>query len=165
LSGIVEYINQSQCTYKIKVLSFCKDFSNNYDYFKNILDKIKTQNIKYEIKTDFENVDNFLDEISDLDIAVNMRYHGSLLSVVYGIPSINIIYDIHPHYSNKMNYLAKIFDLQKFFINYSELNKLKIKNLLILLNKEKNIKNRLIKKCDLIKNKSQKEYFKILSKI
>lgn len=163
LSGVVEYINQSQYIYEMEIISFCKDFSNDFNYFKSILDEIEIRNIKYEIKSDFENVDDFLNEISNSDVTVNMRYHGSLISMVYGIPSVNIIYDIHPHYSNKMNYLAKLFNMEKYFINYSEIDKDKIRNLFLSIEKERGLKNNLIEKSEKIKKELQKQYTEIFT--
>ena len=109
LNGVGDFLLSTKDKYDIEIISFCPDLTKNKDYLNNTIQASNLKNEEIKIITEFENTKEFLKTFSKADITVNMRYHGALLSMVYGIPSVNIIYDIHPHYPNKMNYLAKIF--------------------------------------------------------
>ena len=49
-----------------------------------------------------------------------MRYHGSLISNMLGVPTLNLYYDIHRHYKNKIEYLYKFYGYKNYKINFSK---------------------------------------------
>lgn len=54
------------------------------------------------------NVDEVFNTISNLDVCVSMRYHGTLISNMLGVPTLNLLYDIHKHYKIKLDIYMKI---------------------------------------------------------
>lgn len=51
-----------------------------------------------------------------------MRYHGTLISNMLGVPTLNLLYDIHRHYKNKVDYLYKNYGYKNYQVNYSLVN-------------------------------------------
>jgi len=161
LNGIGDFLSLTKKNYDIEIISFCPDLTNNKDYLNNIIQKSNLKKKKIKTIIEFENTKEFLETISKANITINMRYHGALVSMIYGIPSINIVYDIHAHYPNKMFFLSKLFKMEKFFINFSETNRENIKKLLIELTSQKNIKKELKTNANKIKIQTKKEYLKL----
>ncbi len=161
LDGIGDFLSLTKTKYGIEIISFCPDLTQNENYLNSIIQKSNIRDQKIEIITEFNNTVEFLKKISEANISINMRYHGAVLSMIYGIPSINIVYDIHPHYPNKMNYLSKLFNMEKFFINFSEINRDKTKNLLVELIKQKNINIKMKTISQNIRLGTKREYSKI----
>jgi len=165
LNGVKKFIKSTKNKFDIEIFSFCPDLTKNKNYLETVIQNSKLKNEKIIIKTNFSDVKNFLDQFKTADISVNMRYHGALLSMVYGIPSVNIIYDIHPHYPNKMNYLAKIFKKEKYFINFTNVNSKNIEKILLKANLNQTIIHKsLIKKEKQIKLELEKNYKQIFKK-
>lgn len=162
LNGVGDFLLSTKDKHDIEIISFCPDLTRNEDYLNNIIQGSNLKNEKIKIITEFENTKEFLKTFSKANITVNMRYHGTLLSMVYGIPSINIIYDIHPHYPNKMNYLAKIFKEEEYFINFTDVNNKNIKEMLLKANKNQlKIHEKIIKQEKIIKTKLENNYKQI----
>lgn len=68
-------------------------------------------------------IEKMVSEIASCDYVINMRYHGMLLCSLIGTPTLNVCYDIHRHYVNKINYLADLFQVKDSVVNYSQLKK------------------------------------------
>lgn len=47
-------------------------------------------------------------ELIHADFCVSYKYHGSLIADILGIPNISVYTQSHPHYKNKMTYLATL---------------------------------------------------------
>ena len=59
-------------------------------------------------------------EFDSLDLLISYKYHSSLISLVQGTPTV-IVYDSnHPHYINKMMYLATLFGYEKSCLSASD---------------------------------------------
>lgn len=57
---------------------------------------------------------------SSLDLLISYKYHSSLMSLIQGTPTI-IVYDSnHPHYINKMTYLASLFGYKSRCLSASD---------------------------------------------
>lgn len=55
-----------------------------------------------------------------LDLLISYKYHSSLMSLIQGTPTI-IVYDSdHPHYINKMTYLASLFGYESRCLSASD---------------------------------------------
>ena len=68
-----------------------------------------------------ENMEGVIAVYAEAILAVNMRYHGALLSGLFGVPGVDIVLDSHPHYRNKMNYVANTFS-NHFPFSFSTFN-------------------------------------------
>lgn len=76
--------------------------------------------MEYFVAPEYENVDSMLLMIKGCDLFVNMRYHASLISMMYGKKTISIVYDKHPHYYNKMTYLHESLKKERWLIYFKD---------------------------------------------
>jgi len=146
LSWLNEYARIEHKIIEVKMIPF-------YDFCKS--DTVEYKKVVEELSLDL-NIDilqykqtylEVMDEFNLCDFIINMRYHSTLLCLKNGIPSLNIIYDIHPHYENKMNYLKEKYEMDECFISYNNLSKERfeeglkyvIDNLQYIKQKENNI--------------------------
>ena len=83
---------------------------------------------------------NVCDVLKNVDVAISMRYHGTLLFNLFGIPNINILYDIHRHYNNKIKYLYDNYKFEKNQVLFSNLNDDNFINIFNKVINEKRIK-------------------------
>lgn len=58
--------------------------------------------------------------IKGCDLFINMKYHASLISLLFDKPTISVVYDAHPHYYNKMTYLHQRFNKTDCLIYFSK---------------------------------------------
>lgn len=109
---------QNNC--KITCIPFYNYTSADIRYYNRMLKKMEnTENVTVLPYTN--DLDKLISEISDADYMVNMRYHGMLLSCLLNKRTLNICYDSHRHYCNKIHYIAQLFDLYSDLYSFSEL--------------------------------------------
>ena len=118
---LVEYLTENSLKYKIVLIPFYEYQQNDSLFYNKIKNELKNDNIFIlDYLYGFESVKK---EFIKIDYMINMRYHGSLLSYLFSIPSLNIIFDVHNHYVNKMDYLINNYNFNTCTINFSLLNK------------------------------------------
>lgn len=72
--------------------------------------------LKYE-----QEYEKLMEQFNLCNILVCMRYHSSLLALKSGIPSVHIVYDVHRHYKNKMNFLREQFGYNETYLSFKEI--------------------------------------------
>lgn len=118
--AVVKYFKDNKKNYKIVMIPFYEYLNNDTNYYKKIIDNLKDENI--EVLEYTNNVDEIFNTISGLDVCISMRYHGTLISNMLGVPTLNLLYDIHRHYKNKVDYLYKNYGYKNYQVNYSLVN-------------------------------------------
>ena len=118
--SVVKYFKENKQGYKIVMIPFYEYLNNDTSYYKKIIDILKDENV--EVLEYIGNVDEIFSTISSLDVCVSMRYHGTLISNMLGVPVLNLLYDIHRHYKNKVDYLYKNYGYKNYQVNYSLVN-------------------------------------------
>lgn len=64
-----------------------------------------------------------LEELASCDACVCYKYHAALLANLAGVPCLSVYSDEHPHYYNKMSYLAELFGCESRLLSSSEFEK------------------------------------------
>lgn len=119
--SILEILIKNNIKYKIVFIPFYEYTNNDSLFYKKLIEDLNDSNFEIsEYPLNFSGISKIL---QDVDYTINMRYHGTLISNLLGIPNLNIIYDIHPHYKIKMSYLKDNYNFNFLSINYSDLNK------------------------------------------
>lgn len=121
VNWLCDYLYDNNVKYKILLIPFYEYQKNDSFFYNKLKNELKNDNVfilDYLCK--FENIKK---EFSTIDYMINMRYHGSILAYLFSIPSLNIIFDVHNHYLNKMNYLFNNYNFNTCKINFSQLNK------------------------------------------
>lgn len=118
--NIVKYFKEKKQDYKIVMIPFYEYLNNDTGYYKKIIEYLNDKNIENLEYT--SNVDEVFNTISNLDVCVSMRYHGTLISNMLGVPTLNLLYDIHKHYKNKVGYLYENYGYKNYQVNYSSTN-------------------------------------------
>lgn len=121
VNWLCDYLYDNNVKYKILLIPFYEYQKNDSLFYNKLKNELKNDNVfilDYLCK--FENIKK---EFSTIDYMINMRYHGSILAYLFSIPSLNIIFDVHNHYLNKMNYLFNNYNFNTCKINFSQLNK------------------------------------------
>lgn len=119
LKQIINCLNKNNKKYKIILLPFYLYCNNDIFYYEKLMNEFNNVNItiaKYE--NSFKNICEIL---KNVDCAISMRYHGTLLFNLFGIPNINILYDSHGHYYNKIRYLYDNYKFEKNQVLFSNL--------------------------------------------
>lgn len=119
LKQIINCLNKNNKKYKIILLPFYDYCNNDIFYYEKLMNEFNNVNItiaKYE--NSFKNICEIL---KNVDCAISMRYHGTLLFNLFGIPNINILYDNHRHYYNKIKYLYDNYKFEKNQVLFSNL--------------------------------------------
>ena len=138
LEKIIEYLNKNKIKYKILLLPFYEYCNNDTSYYKKLIIELNDNNIT--IANSMYSFKNVCDVLKNVDVAISMRYHGTLLFNLFGIPNINILYDIHRHYNNKIKYLYDNYKFEKNQVLFSNLNDDNFINIFNKVINEKRIK-------------------------
>lgn len=128
---------QNEANWEIQFIPFYTYVNCDIDYINSLVKEIDFKSVKYTIIDEIINIDTLVELFMKCTIMICMRYHASLLCLKYGIPVINLIYDVHRHYHNKLGYLASLYKKYDYFIPYSQVETISIKEKLreILENK------------------------------
>lgn len=109
LKSIGKYFEKEKKKYHIKLIPFY-DYNDNDKYFYGrILERINDKNIS--IMNMPKNVNELQDVFNESDCIISMRYHATLIANIMNKKVLNIVYDKHRHYVNKMKY---IYDNYKY---------------------------------------------------
>ncbi len=104
----------------IKCICFYDYTHADSNYFTRLLETLEDKT-NVEIIPYTNNIGDLVQEISKTDHMVNLRYHGMILSSLLGRDALNICYDIHRHYQNKVSYLAELLKTEDHIINFSDI--------------------------------------------
>lgn len=105
----------------IKCIPFYNYVSVDVNYYSRMIEKIEDS--EHIIILPYSNdLEKIVSEINDTDYMVNMRYHGMVISNLLNKKSINICYDTHRHYLNKIKYIAELFGVDDKLLLFSEMN-------------------------------------------
>lgn len=97
------------------------------------------------------------------NILVCMRYHSSLLALKSGIPAVHIVYDVHRHYENKMNYLKQQYGYNETYLSFKEITQDNIINSLnFVLNNYEELHENYKQISSKFEERSTKELMEIL---
>lgn len=104
--------------YKIKCIPFY-GYNDNDDKFYN--DVIKEMNLADSVYVaEYSNsLSGVSKEIAETDYMINMRYHAMLISGMLNKKMLNICYDQHVHYYNKVSYVLEQFEASESILMYS----------------------------------------------
>ena len=138
LEKIIDYLNKTKIKYKILLLPFYEYCNNDTSYYKKLMIELNNSNII--LANSMYSFKDVCDDFKNVDCAISMRYHGTLLFNLFGIPNINILYDIHRHYNNKIKYFYDNYKFEKNQVLFSELNDDEFISLFDKIIKEKRFK-------------------------
>ncbi|MGB1308739.1 MAG: polysaccharide pyruvyl transferase family protein [Oceanihabitans sp.] len=83
--------------YQLSFISTCQGvpgYTNDTIYFKEIMAKLAPKiQAQIHINTAKMSLENFLQEVATCDAYIGMRLHGAILSLMAGIPVLNIAYE------------------------------------------------------------------------
>ena len=120
INDIVRFTQLSNEKWTICLLPFCNTDHRDVCLFNSIIERIDFKNTPYFIAPEFSNIETMLLMIKGCDLFINMKYHASLISLLFDKPTISVVYDSHPHYYNKMTYLHQRFNKTDCLIYFSK---------------------------------------------
>lgn len=169
ISDVENFLKNSiSCKKKIKLIpfyDFCHADINKYnEIVNNYCGDIKIEIVEYE--SDYIKISNIL---RSCNMLIGMRYHLSLMGLKLGIPTLHIVYDVHSHYINKMNYLLKMFDAEEYKVSLKDYieneSDIIFKKLKELYKNRESISNNTKEISEKIRSKSQNECNEIIKLI
>lgn len=95
--------------YKVHLIPFYGYTDFDINMYKEIINELKIDK-EIMIEKFARNMNELVEIFSRCDFLIAMRYHAVLVGNLLNVPTLSICYDKHPHYINKMNYLAKQFN-------------------------------------------------------
>lgn len=119
-SIILAIRKQFKENYKIKLIPFYDCISTDTLFYKRVVESLEYSD-DIEIAPYYNDVEEAIKVMAEAEYIINMRYHGMLISSVLGLKALNICYDAHRHYWNKINYLTELFGTNKNLQHYSQL--------------------------------------------
>jgi len=117
-------IDQSKAS--IRVISFFDEDDNDAKYIEKLKNELGDKRFAIDEISSPTNSEELYNALTDSEVVVSMRYHGSLFANAIGKPVITIDYDNHPHYLNKNKYLLDQYGYGKSTIKLSHINELAI---------------------------------------
>lgn len=108
--------------YKFRIIPFYDYLQSDIVNMQRIISEMEIKEKHVEFIPYYQSYNDIVTAFVDCDIIISMRYHASLIAMKSGVPAVSIVYDIHPHYNNKMRELVDLFDENKLFISYKNLS-------------------------------------------
>lgn len=102
---IVNFIKDQTVEWKVCLIPFYNENHADTKMHSELISRVDWRGVEVFIGPEYENTESMLLVIKACDAMINMRYHASLLGLMFHIPTASICYDIHPHYYNKITYL------------------------------------------------------------
>lgn len=124
VDNLMKYINNylvnQNYNYQINLIPFYMYCDLDKKHYEFLIEKYPGYPIKY---VEYDNsIEGICTTINNLDCIISMRYHGALLAALLNKRLLTIVYDEHPHYPNKMNYIYEKYTTEKNVINLSEVD-------------------------------------------
>lgn len=114
---LAEAIKTSKKKWLVNLLPFCLQHDYDLPILNKFADLLKIHNIETEVLPKIANEEAVVTLFKGSDAFINMRYHASLISLRLNKPTVSIVWDDHPHYRNKMNYLYRDKKVEKNIID------------------------------------------------
>lgn len=129
LNKLLDMINAefgNECT--IKLIPFFHLNENDVVFYKKFKDNLN--NPKQVVICEYNNsIEEVCKEVDSTDIMINMRYHAMLISQMLGKPSLNIMYELSPHYYNKVTHIINEFGTIENMVTLSDFTNKEFKEL------------------------------------
>lgn len=103
IKTFIEILDKKNKSFCLKLIPFYGFVNNDINYLNNLKNIINDKRVMVAPFT--TNFDEILSLINENEYIVSMRYHCSLLAMVENKKLLTILYDLHQHYYNKINYL------------------------------------------------------------
>lgn len=101
--------------YEVYLFPFYDYLGTDRKFYESFTDNPKVRVLSYT--NSLEKVAGY---IGDMDYMVSMRYHGILLGAMLGKQSLNMCYDVHRHYHNKIKYLTDFFGVGEKTVSFTD---------------------------------------------
>lgn len=148
---------------KILLIPFYNYNNSDIEEYKKIVNHSGLEN-DIEILEYEQEYEKVMNQLGFCNILVCMRYHSSLLALKSGIPSVHIIYDVHRHYRNKMNFLKEQYGYPETYISFKDIKQNDIINSLnFVLNNYKEMNKKYIQISEEIEKRANKKIIDILN--
>lgn len=135
--NLITYLNNTHKKYKINLIPFYEYRNNDTNFYLKLTNQLNSKNIF--INKIPRNFTETVDIISKNDIIISMRYHSTLLANFLGKKVINIKYDLHNHYNNKINYIYEKYGFFNNEVLYTKIDDAGIEKILENSEKKDNI--------------------------
>lgn len=99
--------------FEIALIPFLNEEGIDVKHYERIRESISSPEFVKIVEYSEKGV---LEELASCNFSVCYKYHAALISNLLGVHSLNVCCDEHPHYYNKMKYLADIFQYQSHLV-------------------------------------------------
>ena len=130
---LISYLNKKREKYFIDLIPFYDYMDNDHNHYLELMKKVQEKNVN--IRSMPKNMEDLQIVFNENDYIISMRYHATLIANLMNKKVLNIIYNKHRHYDNKMKYLYEKYKFEDNNIIYGE--DLKNKNLDLLFTPNK----------------------------
>lgn len=105
----------------ISLIPFYEFNDNDTNFYKKLINKLNYEDISIlKMPKDFAELTSVFE---NYEYIISMRYHATLIANSLGKKVLNLKYDLHRHYNNKIDYLYKRYNFQNYELLYSQMNK------------------------------------------
>ncbi len=130
---LISYLNKKGEKYFIDLIPFYDYMDNDHNHYLELMKKVQEKNVN--IRSMPKDMEDLQIAFNENDYIISMRYHATLIANLMNKKVLNIIYNKHRHYDNKMKYLYEKYIFEDNNIIYGE--DLKNKNLDLLFTPNK----------------------------
>lgn len=93
---------------RVELVPMYNYMETDISYFADVMQKLMPPIADRVAITPYpENIEKAAEIFNRQDAAINIRYHASLICACLGIPQTQVILKDHPHYPNKMRWIAE----------------------------------------------------------
>lgn len=114
---LMDFLNELGEPYELNFIPFYSYQDNDVEYIKKITKDLKIKN--YNIEKFTVEYEHIISNITNNDYIICMRYHASLISNIFNVKTLTILYEENTHYHNKINYLYDEYKFDKNLISLS----------------------------------------------
>lgn len=134
--------------YTIEFIPFYDYNNNDINFYKKIKEELGSERIVISDYT--EDIPKTIDKLLEQSFVISMRYHGTLLANVLNLKVVNLKFDVHHHYNNKINYLYSNYSYVNNELLFSKINDADLEKLFNNFNTKNNYNNaNIIKQANL----------------
>ena len=117
---------------KIKLIPFFHEDENDVAFYTNFVSNYNKSSENIVVCEYTNSFNDICEEIASTDIMINMRYHAMVISQMLGKPSLNIMFELSPHYFNKVTHIMNEFETLENMVTMSDFEKYGFKELVSL---------------------------------
>ena len=134
--------------YTIEFIPFYDYNNNDINFYKKIKEELGSERIVISDYT--EDIPKTIDKLLEQSFVISMRYHGIILANVLNLKVVNLKFDVHHHYNNKINYLYSNYNYVNNELLFSKINDADLEKLFNNFNTKNNYNNaNIIKQANL----------------